>query len=94
MKYYLSIEFYGQGEITGLKEGDIITFISFKGRIKTGTITHIKYLQNSDVPTEYSVECNGKNFIAVSDYVIRDNGKVLSLESDINELDNGFPLRT
>ena len=94
MKYYLSIDFYNQGEITSLKEGDLISFVSFKKKIETGVITGIRYLKDSKVPTEYRVDCGGKNLIAVSDYVIRKKSKVLSLKTKIEEVDNGFPLRT
>ena len=94
MKYYLAVDFYGQGEVTELKEGDVISFVSFKGLIKTGTITGIRYLQKSKVPAEYMVDCDGKNLKAVSDYVIRKDSKVLNLKTSIEELENGFPLRT
>lgn len=94
MKYYLSIDFYDQGEITNLKEGDSISFVSFKGRLETGVITAIKYLKDTKVPTEYMVDCESKNLIAVSDYVIRKKSKVLNLKTNIEEVKNGFPLRT
>ena len=94
MKYYLSVDFYGIGELTELKEGDVISFVSLKGLIKIGTITDIRYLQKSKVPTEYRVDCDGKNLIAVSDYVIRKDSKVLNLKTSIQELEKGFPLRT
>ena len=94
MKYYLSIDFYNQGEVTNLREGDVISFVSFKGKIKIGTITDIRYLKDSRVPTEYRVDCDGINLIAVSDYVIRRDSKVLNLNTTINESDNEFPLRT
>ena len=94
MKYYLSIDFYDQGEITNLKEGDLISFVSFKGKIETGAITDIRYLKDTKVPTEYRVDCEDKNLIALSDYVIRKKQKVLNLKTNIEELENGFPLRT
>jgi len=94
MRYYLSIDFYDQGEITNLKIGDLISFVSFKGRIKTGAIKYIRYLKDSKVPDEYEVDCNGRNLIAVSDYVIRKNSKILNLKTNIEEIENGFPLRT
>ena len=94
MRYYLSIDFYDQGEITYLKEGDLISFVSFKGKIETGVITNIKYIKGSIGPVEYKVDCNGKNLIAVSDYVVRKNSKVLNLKTSIEEFENGFPLRT
>ena len=94
MKYYLAVDFYEQGEATELKEGDIISFISFKGLIKTGVITDIRYLKGYNIPTEYRVDCDGKNLIAVSDYVIRKDSKVLNLKTSIEEVDCGFPLRT
>lgn len=94
MKYYLSIDFYDQGEITNLKEGDLISFVSFKGKIETGKITNIKYLKDTKVSTEYSIDCDGRNLIAVSDYVIRKKSKVLNIKNKIEEAENGFPLRT
>jgi hypothetical protein len=94
MKYYLSIDFYNLGEITELKQGDVISFVSFERQIKTGTITNIIYLNESKVPTKYRVDCEGKNLIAVSDYVIRKDSKILNLKTQIEESENGFPLRT
>lgn len=94
MKYYLSVEFENQGEPTKYKIGDIITFISTKGLLKNGTITEIKYIKNTEIPTEYIVNCNDEYFIAVADYVLKSNAKVLNLISRISELDQGFPLRT
>ena len=96
MKYHLSIEFENQGEPTDYKIGDIITFISFKGRLKNGIIKEIKMSKNFpvNIPLEYIVECDGLEFIAVADYVLKKNAKVLNLYSKIEELDEGFPLRT
>ena len=94
MKYFLSIEFENQGEPTNYKIGDIITFISMKGLLKNGTIKEIKHIKETNIPTEYKVDCNGKDFIAVADYVLKTNERVLNLKSRISELDEGFPLRT
>jgi hypothetical protein len=94
MKYFLSIEFENQGEPTNYKIGDIITFISMNRLLKNGTIKEIKYIKDTNVPTEYKVDCNGKDFIAVSDYVLKSNAKVLNLKASVSELENGFPLRT
>jgi uncharacterized protein YkvS len=95
MKYFLSIEFEDQGQLSKYKVGDIITFISLKGLLKNGIIKEIKTMTNhNDIPTEYKVDCNGKNFIAVADYVLKTNAKVLNLKSRMSELDEGFPLRT
>lgn len=101
MKYFLSLEFEKQGEPTDYKIGDIITFISMKGLLKNGIIKEIKYMKDFDgnyyepkIPTEYKVDCNGKDFIAVADYVLKSNAMVLNLKSNISELDIGFPLRT
>ena len=94
MKYYLSIDFYDQGEITNLKKGDLISFVSFKGKIEIGAITDIRYLKDSKAPLEYMVNCDGKNIIAISNYVIRNSSKVLNIKTNIEESENGFPLRT
>jgi hypothetical protein len=94
MKNYLSVEFENQGEPTNHKIGDIITFISMSGLLKNGVIKEIKYMKNTNIPTEYKVDCNGKDFIAVADYVLKTNARVLNLKSRISELDEGFPLRT
>ena len=95
MKYFLSIEFEDQGQLAKYKVGDIITFISLKGLLKNGVIKEIKTMVNhDDIPVEYKVDCNGKDFIAVADYVLKTNSKVLNLKSRISELDDGFPLRT
>lgn len=94
MKYYLSVEFENQGEPTNYKIGDIITFVSMKGLLKNGVIKEIKHMADTEIPTEYKVDCNGKDFIAVADYVLKSNSKILNLKSIISELDEGFPLRT
>lgn len=95
MKYFLSIEFEDQLQLTKYKVGDIITFISLKGLLKNVVIKKIKTMTNHDViPTEYIVDCNGKEFLAVADYVMKTNSRVLNLKTSINELDEGFPLRT
>lgn len=94
MKYYLSVEFENQGEPTNYKIGDIITFISMNGFLKNGIIKEIKYVKNTNIPIEYKVDCDGKYFIAVADYVLKSNARVLNLKSKISELDEGFPLRT
>ena len=101
MKYYLSVEFENQGEPTNYNIGDIITFISMKGFLKNGIIKEIKYMKDfygnyyePKIPTEYRVDCNGKDFIAVADYILKSNARVLNLKSRISELDEGFPLRT
>ena len=94
MKYFLSIEFENQGESTSYCVGDIITFISMKGFIKNGVIKEIKRIKGTEIPTEYIVNCNGNDFIAVADYVVKNNSKVLNLKSRISELNEGFPLRT
>jgi len=101
MKYYLSIQFENQGEPTNYKIGDIITFISHKGLLKNGVIKEIVYMKDFDgvfyepkIPTEYLVDCNGKDFTAVADYVLKTNARVLNVKSRISELDEGFPLRT
>lgn len=94
MKYFLSIEFEEQGAQTSYKVGDPISFISFKGYLKVGIIKEIKYIKDTDVPREYIVDCNGKQYIAVSDYVLKQNSKVLNLKSKISEVNDGFPLRT
>ena len=65
-----------------------------KGLLKNGVIKEIKHIKDTDIPTEYKVDCNGKGFIAVADYVLKTNARVLSLKSRISELDDGFPLRT
>lgn len=95
MKYFLSVEFEDQGDLIKYKVGDIITFISLRGLLKNGVIKEIKTMRNYDnIPVEYTVDCNGKNFIAVSDYVLKINARVLNLSSNIRERDEGFPLRT
>jgi hypothetical protein len=104
MKYFLSIEFENQGEPTNYKIGDIITFISMKGLLKNGIIKEIKYMKDFDgnycepkIPTEYNVDCNGRDFIAVADYVLKSNAMVLNIKttiSEISESNQGFPLRT
>jgi len=95
MKYFLSVEFEDQGELIKYKVGDIITFISLKGLLKNGIIKEIKTIKNhDDIPSEYIVDCNGKNFIAVADYVLKTNSRVLNLKSLIYDVNDGFPLRT
>jgi len=94
MKYFLSVEFENQGGPANYKIGDIITFISLKGFLKNGIIKEIKCIKDTDILMEYKVDCNGKDFIAVSDYVLKSNSRVLNLKSRISELDEGFPLRT
>jgi hypothetical protein len=101
MKYFLSIEFENQGVPTDYKIGDIITFISMKGLLKNGIIKDIKYIKDFDgnyyepnIPTEYKVDCDGKDFIAVAHCVLKSNSKVLNIKSSLSELDLGFPLST
>lgn len=96
MKYYLSIEFENQGEPTNYKVGDIITFVSLRGYLKNGVIKEIRYSEDMPVqiPLEYKVDCNGKEFLAVADYVLKTNARVLNVGSRVEEIDAGFPLRT
>jgi len=90
----LSIEFEDQGQPTNYKIGDIITFISLKGLLKNGIIKEIKHIKDTIIPSEYKVNCNGKYFIAVADYVLKTNAKVLGLKLKISEGHSTFPLRT
>jgi len=97
MKYFLSIEFENQGDLTNYKVGDPISFISMRrGLLKVGIIKSITMSENMpvNIPIAYLVDCNGKDFVAVSDYVFKNNSKVLNVKSRILELDEGFPLRT
>jgi len=95
MKYFLSIQFEDQGQRAKYKVGDIITFISLKGLLKNGVIKEIKTMINhDDIPVEYKVDCNGKDFIAVADYVLKTNERVLNVKSTIYDVNDGFPLRT
>lgn len=94
MKYVLSIEFEDQGEFTNYAVGDVITFVSMRGLLKNGLVKEIKYLAGTNVPTEYKVDCNGKDFIAVSDYVLKKDAHVWNVRANITETDQWFPLRT
>lgn len=94
MKYFLSIEFENQGDLNNYKVNDIISFISFKGLFKNGIIKEIRYFKDGITPIEYVVDCEGKDFIAVSDYVFKKNAPIFNVQSNIKELENGFPLRT
>lgn len=95
MKYFLSVEFEDQVQLTKYKIGDIITFISFKGVFKNGIIKEVKTMINHpEIAVEYKVDCNGKILTAVADYILKTDVKVLNLKSKILALDEGFPLRT
>jgi hypothetical protein len=95
MKYFLSVEFEDQGVPSTYKTGDIITFVSMKGYLKNGIVKEIKYMKDyPTIATDYIVDCQGKDFIAGSDYVLKRNAKVLNLKTSIEELNQGFPLRT
>jgi hypothetical protein len=97
MKYNLSVEFYKQAEPTGLNEGDIISFISFKGLFKTGVIESCKYMKDTKIPIplEYKVKCDdGVTRVALTDYIFKKNAKVSNIKITVSELDDGFPLRT
>lgn len=73
MKYFLSIEFYNQGEPTNLKIGDSISFISLQRKFKSGIITEIKYMKDSTVPipSEYKVNCQGIVHIALLSVILK-----------------------
>ncbi|BAV39187.1 hypothetical protein BPT24_064 [Tenacibaculum phage pT24] len=94
MRYALSIDFYNQGEITDIKEGDLITFVSLNGVLMSGKVDEIKLIGHTKVPKEYIVIYKGNKYIACADYVIRRGSKPLGLKTKIEVNDSGFPLRT
>ena len=51
-----------------------------KGLLKNGVIKEIKHMADTEIPTEYKVDCNGKDFIAVADYVLKSNSKNIKLK--------------
>lgn len=95
MKYFLCVEFEQQGLPLTYKAGDAITFVSMTGLLKCGIINDVKFNKLSNVvPAEYHVDCGDTELIiAIPDYILKKNAKVLSVSSHLKEV-NRFPLRT
>lgn len=99
-KYYLSLEFHPQGDtfVGDIKIGEQHAFICYKGLLRVGEIISFTVEPDSDLIHSVSFLCDGigkqiKREVPI-DYVIMKNKKVNNLKTKVEELDNGFPLRT
>ena len=83
MKRFLTIEFEDKINVSEIKEGDCIAFISLHGYLKCGVVRSAVY--SGDLIIEFRVECKGKIFIAEVDRILKYNQKVTGVKAQVIE---------